>query len=449
MKSLLAAVLVLALPIALSDCGGGGGSSTPPGPQQSPTPTPPPSKIQHVVIIFQENRSPDDIFGAAGVPGADIRNYGYTSRGEKVQLQPFSLSAPYDVDHSHGAWLTAYAGGAMDGFDREKVTPNPTASPPPAFPQYGYVPLSEDQAYYQMAEQYTFADRMFQTNEGPSLPAHQYMLSGTSAVAANSSMYAAENPLYPVNDRLNCDGSVTSTIALIDINTGSENATRSPVCFDHPTLFDALDAKGVSYTYYAYTTGGLWNAPDAIYHIRFGNDWTHVVTPDTRIFNDITSGHLPAVSWVIPTSAASDHAGETDGTGPSWVASVVDAIGASQYWSSTAIFITWDDWGGWYDHVAPQRYNQYELGFRVPLIVVSPYAKRAYVSHVPHEFGSILHYIEEQFGLSSLGYTDARADDLSDCFDYTQTPAKFKPFATKYSASYFIHLPPSTTPLDY
>jgi phospholipase C len=267
-------------------------------------------------------------------------------------------------------------------------------------------------------------------------------------VTTGSTLYAAENPVY-VNNKLNCDGSPSSSVELIDITTGAEGATRSPVCFDHPTLFDALDAKGVSYRYYAYLKGGLWNAPDAIYHIRFGTDWSHVVTPSTAIFNDISAGTFPAVSWVIPSALASDHATRTDGSGPSWVASIVNAVGQSSYWKSTAIFVLWDDWGGWYDHVAPQQYNPFELGFRVPLIVISPYAKRGYVSHVQHEFGSILRYIEETFGLQSLGYTDVRADDLADCFNYLQTPAKFKPFAAKYSESYFLRLPPSKVPLDY
>ena len=103
----------------------------------------------------------------------------------------------------------------------------------------------------------------------------------------------------------------------------------------------------------------------------------------------------------------------------------------------TAIFITWDDWGGWYDHVAPSIYNSYEYGFRVPLIVVSPYAKRSYVSHVTHDFGSILKFIEEDFNLPSLGYADARADDLSDCFDFNQRPATFRKIAAPYDANYF------------
>jgi len=152
----------------------------------------------------------------------------------------------------------------------------------------------------------------------------------------------------------------------------------------------------------------------------------------------IANGQLAQVTWVIPDGRASDHPALNDGSGPSWVASVVNAIGNSGYWANTAILITWDDWGGFYDHVAPPILNSYEYGFRVPLIVVSPYAKKGYVSHTMHDFGSLLRFTEETFHLPSLGYADSRADDLSDCFDFSQTPTKFQPFTAKYDASYFL-----------
>jgi len=108
------------------------------------------------------------------------------------------------------------------------------------------------------------------------------------------------------------------------------------------------------------------------------------------------------------------------------VTSIVNAIGNSPYWSNTAILVTWDDWGGWYDHVAPQILNSYEYGFRVPMIVVSPYAKQGYISHVTHDFGSILKFIESTFNLPSLGYADAPADNLSDCFNFGQSATSFQ-----------------------
>jgi phospholipase C len=154
-----------------------------------------------------------------------------------------------------------------------------------------------------------------------------------------------------------------------------------------------------------------------------GTDWTNnVILNQTQILTDIASNQLQDVSWVIPSGQASDHAGTTDGSGPSWVASVVNAIGNGPYWANTVIFITWDDWGGWYDHVPPPQVLVdcaqwgcgYMYGFRVPLIVVSPYAKAQHISHTPHDFGSILKFVETTFGMPSLGYADAAADDLSD-----------------------------------
>ncbi|MBV8727015.1 MAG: hypothetical protein JO233_04455 [Candidatus Eremiobacteraeota bacterium] len=247
-------------------------------------------------------------------------------------------------------------------------------------------------------------------------------------------------------NKFNYDGSPQSVVAMID-PSGNEDHFLRP-CFDHPTLSDLLDAKGVSWKYYSPAAGDLWVGPDAISHIRFGADWAKVSIPNTNIFNDIATGTLPGVSWVIPTGPSSDHALGTDGTGPSWVASIVNAIGNSQYWNSTAIFITWDDWGGWYDHVKPTQYNSYELSFRVPMIVISPFVKAAYVSHVQHEFGSILHFTEEQFGLASLGYTDARADDLADCFNFNRAALPFQTIPAPMRGADFLRRPQSSAPVD-
>jgi phospholipase C len=160
--------------------------------------------------------------------------------------------------------------------------------------------------------------------------------------------------------------------------------------------------------------------------------------PSSQFLTDIGNGTLSNVTWITPTAQSSDHPMLNDGSGPSWVASVVNAIGESQYWDSTAIFVTWDDWGGWYDHVAPPNYTSYELGFRVPLIVISPYAQNGYVSHTQHEFGSILKFTEEQLNLPSLGTTDERADDLSDCFNFNQSPTPFVTIPATIGPSYFL-----------
>jgi len=434
----------LALPAVvavLAACSGGGGGSGPlPGPHSTATPTVP--KIAHVVIIFQENRTPDNLFH--GLAGADIANTGAWPQGQTIPLAPVAITAPYDLDHSHPGFVTDYASGRINGFHPLGTTGCVAGCPPTA---YGYVPPSEVAPYFALAEKYTFGDRMFQTNEGPSFPAHQFIIAGTSEPSIGSDLLASENPVVPKGGTMaGCTSTVGVSVQLIDA-AGNENHTMFP-CFEHATLGDLLDAARLTWKYYTPTGAGIWVGPNAISHERNGADWSDVSIPNTNVFTDISAGTLPAVSWVIPTAAESDHAKSTDGTGPAWVASVVNAIGTSKYWSSTAIFVTWDDWGGWYDHVTPPIRGSYELGFRVPLIVVSPYAKTAYVSHVQHDYGSILHFVEEQFGLPSLGFADAQADDLADCFNFSQAPIVFRTIPEQHDAAYFKRIPNDTRDVD-
>jgi phospholipase C/sugar lactone lactonase YvrE len=398
--------------------------------------------FQHVVVIVQENRTPDNLF--QGLPNADIATSGINSLGQGIPLAPIDLANNYDLDHSHHGFETMYDNGAMDGADKVTITcaGGATNCPPPNA-QFMYVNPSEVQPYFQLAEAYTFGDRMFQTNQGPSLPAHQFIISGTSAPTATSVLFAAENPS---SNGSGCNSPAGATVALID-PLGNENQLIFP-CFEHSTLMDLLDAQTISWRYYSPMIGTIWNAPNAIQHIYSGPDWANVIIPQTQVLNDIANGQLPNVSWVIPDGGDSDHPSGNLGTGPSWVAAVVNAIGNSQYWGNTAIIITWDDWGGWYDHVAPPIYNSYEYGFRVPLIVVSPYAKQGYVSHVTHDFGSILKFTEEVFNLPSLGYADSRADDLSDCFDLLQTPISFQTVPADVKQDFFLNTKRAPTPPD-
>ncbi|MFY9718442.1 MAG: alkaline phosphatase family protein [Candidatus Cybelea sp.] len=405
-------------------------------------------KISHVVIIFQENRSVDNLF--AGLKGADTVKYGLNSAGKRITLRPIPLTAPYDLDHEHRAYVTESDNGKLDGFNLVRQTCRPgnacTAADRAA---YGYVPQTQVEPYFDMAEQYAFADRMFQTNQGPSFPAHQYIISGTSTISQGSSLRASENPFAPTQSYTGgCNSPKGSLVLLIDQN-GQELQEMYP-CFDRPTLMDLATTKGLTWRYYESKLGaGLWNGPDAIQHLAEGSQFsTDVVAPPSQVLTDIANGDLANVVWVTPKAADSDHADVNKGRGPAWVASVVNAIGESKYWDSTAIIVTWDDWGGWYDHVPPPTYNSYELGFRVPAIVISAYAKQAYVSHKQHEFGSILKFVEMAFGLGSLGTTDERADDLRDCFDFSKKPRTFTPIPASLRARYFLDEPPGDAPVD-
>ena len=150
---------------------------------------------------------------------------------------------------------------------------------------------------------------------------------------------------------------------------------------------------------------------------------------------------MPAVSWIVPIDKNSDHPGITQDDGPSWVASIVNAIGESPYWDSTAIVVVWDDWGGFYDNYAPPVKDYGGLGFRVPALIISPYARPGYISKTQYEFGSILRYVEDNFNLGTLGppSTDKRATSIIDSFDYTQSPIKFKPITSSHDKAYFLH----------
>jgi phospholipase C len=440
--------------------------------------------IQHVVIIFQENRTPDNLFQDPVLVshGADIQNYGINSSGGKETLLPIPLAAtptyPYDLSHQHIAFVDMCdrqpdGSCKMDGADKIGIfCPN---GPPPCWPaghdpQFYSVQTSDVAPYFQMAETYTFGDRMFQTNQGPSFPAHQFILSGTSAPTPPGEQYseyfAAENPNgggieTPGNDT-GCTAPAGEYVKLIN-PAGVENRDYNDgyPCYDHPTLTDLLNKAQTPWKYYAPSPGSIWTAPNAIKHMCVpnqssggtctGSDWVNnVVLNQTQVLTDLQGGQLAAVTWVIPDSFESDHAKDNDGTGPAWVTSVVNAIGNSQFWSNTAIFVTWDDWGGWYDHVAPPSTgysdgtgSQYVYGFRVPLIVISPYAKAAYISHTVHDFGSILKYIEEDFQLPTIapGYADSSTvtDDMSDCFNYSQSPLKFSAIKAQKKADYFIN----------
>ena len=462
--------------LGLNGCGGGSSGGSTGGP---PPPPPPTQKIQHIVIIFQENRTPDNLFQDPKLiaKGADISPTGLTSLGQKIPLTAMSLATDYDLDHSHKAFVAMYDGGKMDGADhvdidcihKEKDCPSPTA-------WFRYVNPSEIAPYFQLAETYAFGDRMFQTNQGPSFPAHQFIISGTSAPTPpgrpNSNYFAAENMTYAPNHGTNtnagCVALPGTTAAWID-PTGLE-INVSPAqfpCYEHPTLTDLLNAKSISWRYYASGAGSIWVGPNAIQHMCVpnpsggggtctGSDWVNsVVINQNQILTDITSGQLASVSWITPDGQESDHAGVNDGSGPSWVASIVNAIGNSPYWSNTAIILTWDDWGGWYDHVPPPAIlNSYEYGFRVPLVVISPYAKPGYISHTVYDFGSVLKFVEATFSLGTVapGATPAYADeftatgDLSDCFNFSQTPLTFQQIPSKFDAAHFLN--DKSVPLD-
>ena|GEM_PF-515945 len=391
-------------------------------------------KIQHIVIIIQENRSFDNLF--AGYPGSDTVEFGQGHDGKRIMLTEQPLVSPYerDLNHERTHSILSYAHGNMNGFDSVGMR---IGKAPPDTP-YSFVRREDIRPYWLMAQRFALADRMFESIAGPSFAAHQYLISGQSGGTYGN----------PTGHRWGCDASADSLVSGIN-QDGTE--TKLFPCFTHASLADALNKYGISWGYYApaqgHDVGYIWSAFDAIRDVREGVQWgRNVRSPETRIFADIADKQLPQVSWVVPSLAYSDHEWKGNGTGPDWTGSILNALGSSDYWSSSVVLVLWDDWGGWYDHVVPPTVDNLGFGFRVPLIVMSPYARRGYVSHSEHEFGSVIRFIEASFALPLMGTSDARADDLSDMFDFSTPKFGFTPIITRHSRFYFENLPPTPFP---
>ena len=419
---------------SLTIVGCSGGSSSSPLPAPAPTATTggiatggpvAGSPIQHVIVVIQENRTMDNLF--YGYPGANVTKTALTSAGTTVSLAPVPFEAPYDPSHTHENLQKEYNGGAMNGFDQDQIDYNPAQAPkPPAGVPLGFVPPNETVPYFLLASIYGLADNMFASKQVASFPGHQSLIAGQTIAGNNPS--DTSNPTV-----WGCDSSAGATAPSFVPGSETLAAPGGPPCYDYQTLGDLLDAKTVSWKYYSGKVGtadGAISAYDAVKHIRYGADWNkNVSTSPFDFFSDIKNRTLPSVSYITPPALASDHAGTFNASGPGWVATIYQYVAESPYYNNTAILVTWDDSGGWYDHVAPPLDAAgLPLGFRVPLLVMSPYTKASatpplpFVDHTQHDFGSIIHYIEKNWGLGSLGQRDAVADDLSSMFDYRRKP---------------------------
>jgi phospholipase C len=455
--------------LTMSACGGSIGSSSGGALPQQPAPehhVRSSKYIKHVIIMIQENRSFDDLF--ATFPGADGTTSGKVKGGKTIQLQESPLLEKCDFSHGYHVFLSDYDNGNMDGFTWKG---EPSAYCKTVNAEYQYVDPSQITPYWDIAEQYVLGDHMFQTQGSGSYTAHQDLIRGSTTIDPGQAQSLVD---YPTNLPWGCDASAGTVTSLLVWN-GTEiqykqNQGPFPCSNKFPgsgssyaTLRDLLDAKSISWKYYSPSVkpgvGGYWNAFDTVAPVRYGSEWGVNVTTkypyEKQIFNDISAGKLPAVSWLIPDEGNSDHPQGVLDNGPSWIASVVNAIGTSSYWKSTAIIIVWDDWGGFYDHVPPPSFDHWGgLGFRVPMLLVSAYARKGsgsqggLVSHTQYEFGSILKFIENNWRLGSLGTSDARANSIIDCFDFTQPARPFTSIPSKYSRAYFMRQPPSFLPID-
>jgi len=453
--------------------------------------------FQHIVVIVQENRTPDNLFQGLCVPpfGSatscsttpttsqyNVKTKNWLNKKSSTGVtQPGTvrLANNYDLNHSHSAFVAmcdADATGACKMDGAAGVTCAPRC---PANPQFKYVLNAGGilNPYLTLATQYGWANYMFQTNQGPSFPAHQFLFGGTSAPSAAddaAGIFASENMsnsgLGGVGATAGCIAAAATTVEVINPSSGEKQKIYP--CFEHQTMPDLLPST-FTWRYYAPSAGSIWTAPNAIQHICessgpsgvcTGSEWKdNVDLISADVLKDIGNCNLRSVSWVIPTGKNSDHAHDNDGGGPSWVASIVNAIGNSTtcdsnsgYWKNTAIFIVWDDWGGWYDHEPPTVLTgvqgDYQYGFRVPLIVVSAYTQAGFINNVRHDFGSILRFVEQNFDIAegALTFADSRStSDLTAFFNLTAAPRSFSTIAAPKDANFFLNdKRPQTDPDD-
>jgi phospholipase C len=370
--------------------------------------------IQHIVFIVKENHTFDHYFGT--FPGANGSTTATISSGQVIQLGHSPDPPPHDIAHD---WKSAHLGvdgGKMDEFDLiSGCNVNGDLLCLTQFQQ------SDIPNYWTYASSFVLADNMFSSLNGPSFPNHLYTVGSQSAGAIN-------NPTSPhgslgAQEKWGCDADNTTTVQVLDPTTGT--ITSVPPCFDFQTLADSLQAAGISWKYYAPSegeSGYIWSALDAVNHIRNGSLWSSNVVPDTQFAIDAQNGNLPAVSWLVTTGVQSEHPVSSVCVGENWTVQQLTALMQGPNWSSTAVFLTWDDFGGFYDHVPPPVIDGFGFGPRVPLLIISPYAKKGLISHTQYELSSFLKIVEERFGLQPLGSRDAAANDMLDSFDFTQQP---------------------------
>jgi phospholipase C len=455
--------ILLTVSMSLVACGGSSPSAVVPnmlgsGRHHTTGTTP----IQHVVVVVQENRTFNNLFatfkGTTGTTtGLERIGKGKNAKTVSVNLTEAGLVSKRTLNHMYSGYHTAYRNGNMDAFNLIKFA---TTGQLEGLKPYVYTNPSDVQPYWTIATQYGIADMMFQTQGSGSFTAHQDLIRGGTEIDSTDSLI--DDPTS--SGAWGCNSPPGAKTSLITTKLRYRKRVGPYPCTSqfpssgssYLTLADLFATGSITWKYYTPTdklnsTGALWNG-FAVISSFFNNQsqWSqHVTSPPQQIVTDAQNGNLPEVSWVIPDALNSDHPGYKSDKGPSWVSSIVNGIGESPAWSSTAIIVVWDDWGGFYDPVAPPKLdNQGGPGFRVAMIVASPYVPPNEISHTVYGFGSIIRYIEDNWNLGSLGTTDATSTSIANMFDYGQKPRKFKIIPAKYPREFFMHQKPSGLPVD-
>jgi phospholipase C len=385
------------------------------------------SPIQHLIVVVQQGRTFDNLF--AGFPGVDAPTTGCAEGSHArpmtsgsgcppgdtmVELKQIALKAdPCKRPSSYATYFnTAWDRGAMDGW-------NNLDGQRPLCP-YTRVREQDVRQYWGLAQQFAVADHMFASTRFGSFANQLYIIAGTTMISHNA--YVA-GPPKGVN--WGCDAPAGSQTVLLE--RGRLRRSGPFPCFDQwKTTARQFDNADVSWNYYydpPAQGGASWNPWESIQYVVDGPDWTaDMSTPARNILTDIQNGKLRDISWVLSPSEDSD--GTRARGGPAWISSIAQALEKSAYWPNSAMVVIWDNPGdgSYYDDVAPPQLDPMGLGFRVPLLVISKYAKSGYVSHTQYEYGSILKFIEETWALAPLGggATDQRANSISDMFTFTK-----------------------------
>ena len=398
-------------------------------------------KIRHVVIIMQENRSFDEYFGtypgAEGIPGL-AGNPGTVpcvpdpDRNRCEQPYHDARNRNNGGPHGHSTALSDIADGEMDGFIRQaelgrssyckKHFDDPRCSFSPNKPDVmGYHDWREIPNYWNYASHFVLQDHMFQPDASWSLPAHLYMVSGWSAKCAKrgdpmSCVSAVQSPVSPPGEPGNIHGEIpdyawtdlTYLMHRYHVSWGYYvDRGKQPDC-SNDKMFCAPVPQNAK-------TPGIWNPLRWFTTVRKDHQLRNVA-PLQSFFTALRRNKLPNVSWVVPADKVSDHPPALVTRGQTYVTGLINSIMRSRAWKSTAIFLAWDDWGGFYDHVVPPTVDDQGYGLRVPALLISPYAKRGYIDHQVLSFDAYLKFIEDDFLHKSRidPATDGRPDPRPD-----------------------------------
>jgi phospholipase C len=420
-----------------------------------------PHGLQHVVVIMQENRSFDEYFGLyPGADGLPRQNGQFTACVPDPAaggcVPPYHDPTARNGGGPHGSTNAAadIAGGKMNGFVAQAEegrkgcveAVNPNCANGGKTDVMGYKDARDIPNYWAYAQNFVLQDRMFQPNASWSLPEHLYLVSEWSARCSR-----AADPMSCVSNIDNPGSAIAGSVGNIK---GDNQAGRN---FAWTSLTYLLYTHQVSWKYYVAEgilpdcennaatcppkqqtvgTPDIWNPLPGFTDVRADGQLSNIQTID-HLYADAKAGTLPAVSWVAPNGAVSEHPPGLVSAGQAYVTTLVNAIMQGPDWSSTAIFLSWDDWGGFYDHVAPPVVDGEGYGLRVPGIVISPYARRGFVDHQTLSQDAYVKFIEEVFlgGTRLDPKADGRPDsrpgvresdpnlgDLALDFDFSQAP---------------------------